>query len=171
MSSAAPANVHLVSRAFLMCGPAGSGKSTYARALEADGFTRLSIDEEAWRHGFRSHPLPDTVSQSIEGELRTRFVELLSEGRDVVVDLSFWSRAIRDKYRELARSYGVVAETVYFDTPREIVIERIRARGGATPDEVELAEEQAASYFDRFEVPTADEGPLRVVTYGAEGAD
>ncbi len=35
-----------MSRVIFMCGPAGSGKSTYARRLEQDGMTRLSIDAE-----------------------------------------------------------------------------------------------------------------------------
>lgn len=35
-----------MSRVVLMCGPAGSGKSTYARRLEAQGMVRLSIDHE-----------------------------------------------------------------------------------------------------------------------------
>ncbi|EIV96619.1 AAA family ATPase [Frankia sp. QA3] len=32
----------------MMCGLSGSGKSTYARALERRGYTRLSIDELVW---------------------------------------------------------------------------------------------------------------------------
>jgi predicted kinase len=37
------------SRVVLMCGIAGSGKTTYAQRLERDGYVRLSIDEEVWR--------------------------------------------------------------------------------------------------------------------------
>jgi len=153
-----------------MCGPAGSGKSTYARAREDEGYARLSIDEEAWRRGHQSQPLPGSTAQLIEQELRTRLVQLLGEGRDVVVDLSFWSRAMREQYRELARSCGVEAETVYFDTPRDVVMSRVRSRGGAAANEVRLTEEQAAAYFDGLEVPTPDEGPLRVIPYQADDA-
>ena len=32
----------------LMCGIAGSGKTTYAKDLEARGYVRLSVDEEIW---------------------------------------------------------------------------------------------------------------------------
>jgi predicted kinase len=32
-----------------MCGVAGSGKTTYAQQLEAQGYVRLSIDEEVWK--------------------------------------------------------------------------------------------------------------------------
>jgi signal recognition particle GTPase len=33
-------------RVVLMCGLAGSGKTTYATQLEVQGYVRLSIDEE-----------------------------------------------------------------------------------------------------------------------------
>ena len=42
----------------LMCGPAGSGKSTYARGLEARGYVRVSFDGEAW-HGPSLHEALD----------------------------------------------------------------------------------------------------------------
>lgn len=32
----------------MMCGVAGSGKTTYAQQLEKEGYIRLSIDEELW---------------------------------------------------------------------------------------------------------------------------
>ncbi|MFC5999137.1 AAA family ATPase [Quadrisphaera sp. GCM10027208] len=82
-----------MSRVVLMCGPAGSGKSTYARRLEAEGMVRLSIDSELWRRG-HPKPLPSTeVHNEIETQLRQRLLELVTAGRDVVLDFSFWSRA------------------------------------------------------------------------------
>lgn len=36
----------------MMCGVAGSGKTTFAKKLEKEGFARLSIDEDIWAtHG------------------------------------------------------------------------------------------------------------------------
>jgi len=32
----------------LMCGLAGSGKTTYSKELETRGYVRLSVDEEVW---------------------------------------------------------------------------------------------------------------------------
>ncbi|MGB2992314.1 MAG: AAA family ATPase, partial [Paenisporosarcina sp.] len=32
----------------MMCGVAGSGKTTFSQLLETEGFVRLSIDEEIW---------------------------------------------------------------------------------------------------------------------------
>jgi predicted kinase len=151
-------------RLVLMCGPAGSGKSVHARQLEDAGYARLSIDELAWSAGFRQpHPLPDDVTRPLEADLRRRLERLLADGRDVVVDKSFWSRAARDEYRGIGRTHGAVVEVVHVEVPREVALARVAARRGTGPDDVRLAPDVAAAYFDGFERPTPDEAPLRVV--------
>ncbi|PJI52326.1 hypothetical protein CTI14_44210 [Methylobacterium radiotolerans] len=62
-----------------MCGPAGSGKSTYARGLEAQGLTRLSFDVEMWRRGITDVPLPLALRDEIEAGLRARLLELVAQ--------------------------------------------------------------------------------------------
>ena len=151
------------SRVVLMCGPAGSGKSTYARGLESDGLVRLSFDGEMWRRGIAAVPLPAEVRADIEAGLRERLESLVVEGRDVVLDFSFWSRAMRDDYRLLLAEMAVVPETVYLATDRETVLARVRERRGADEDDFVIDEATAAAYFDHFEPPTPDEGPLTVV--------
>jgi predicted kinase len=157
-----------VSRVVFMCGPAGSGKSTYARRLEHDGMVRLSIDVEAWERGL-SATCRD-AQEEIEVELRERLLLLVAGGRDVVLDLSFWSRRMRDDYRRLLKPTGVVPETVYLATDRATVLHRVRARRGSHPDDVALTEELAAAYFDHFEAPTDDEGPLTVIRQDGHGS-
>ena len=104
-----------------MCGPAGAGKSTYARRLERDGIVRLSFDAEAWK------------------------------------------RRMRTDYRRLLAPTGVIPETVHLATDRATVLERLRARRTHDPDDFRLDEDLAAHYFDHFEPPTEDEGPLTVI--------
>lgn len=149
-----------------MCGPAGSGKSTFARLLEAEGMARLSFDTEAWKRGIRSMPLPQHVSDDIEEELIAQLRSHINSGVSVVLDFSFWSRKMRADYRRLVRGLGVEPETVYLATPRDVVLRRIRERSCSDSDDFALSEELAAEYFDRFEVPTPEEGPLKVVAAG-----
>lgn len=94
-------------------------------------------------------------------------VQLVREGADAVVDLSFWSRRSRDDARTLLASLGLVPEVWYLATPREVVLARMTARDNAAPDSLILLDGTAAAYFDGFEVPTADEGPLRVIEWNA----
>ena len=96
-----------------MCGPAGSGKSTYARKLEAQGMTRLSFDVAAWERGLTVMPLPPEAHAEIKCELQERLLALVSSGQEVVLDFSFHSRQMRDEYRELLAPLGILPETVY----------------------------------------------------------
>ena len=95
--------------------------------------------------------------------LRARLVELVRAGADVVVDFSFWSRAMREEYRGLMRPLGAVPETVYLATDRTTVLQRIAARAAGDGDDFAISAELAAFYFDHFEPPTAEEGPLTVI--------
>jgi predicted kinase len=125
--------------------------------------TRLSFDQEAWSRGITTMPLPRDVHRDIERVLRARLVDLVQARADVVLDFSFWSRRMRDEYRDLLRPLGVVPETVYLATDRATALQRIEARAAGDGDDFQLSAELAALYFDQFEVPTAAEGPLTVM--------
>lgn len=152
-----------MSRAVFMCGPAGAGKSTVARRLEREGMVRLSFDEVAWDLGLRTMPLEAETQTAIEAALKERLVDLIKAGADVVLDFSFWSRSMREDYRSLIRPLGVEPDTIYVQTPRSVALARIRLRRASHADEFCLTDVVAAQYFDEFEVPTPDEGPLTVV--------
>lgn len=141
-----------------MCGPAGSGKSVVARALEAEGMVRLSFDQEAWDRGHRRMPLPDAVHRDLEEHLRGRLVELVSSGRDVVLDFSFWSRRMREEWRGVLRPLGVTPETVYLATDRTAALARVQDRANRHGDDLQLEPGLAARYVDQFEPPTEAEG-------------
>ena len=130
--------------------------------------TRLSFDQEAWSRGITAMPLPPDVHRDIEHVLRARLMDLVRAGSDVVLDFSFWSRGMRDEYRELLRPMGVIPETVYLATDRAAVLRRVGARAARDGDDFKLSTELAAFYFDHFEVPTAAEGPLTVINYVTE---
>jgi predicted kinase len=155
-------------RVIFMCGPAGSGKSTVARQYEQQGMTRLSFDQEAWSRGITTMPLAPDLHREIEKVLRGRLLDLVRAGSDVVLDFSFWSRDTRDEYRELLRPFGIVPETVYLATDRATVLKRIAARAARDGDDFAISTELAAFYFDHFEVPTAAEGPLTIISQVAE---
>lgn len=124
---------------------------------------RLSFDAEIWRRGIATMPPPPNVRDEIEADLRARLLQLVGAGTDVVLDFSFWSRRMRDDYRKLLEPTGVVPEMIYLATDRDTVLNRIRARRGKHSDDYALTEELAVHYFDHFEPPTPDEGPLEVI--------
>ena len=125
--------------------------------------TRLSFDVEMWRRSISTVPLPPDVRDEIEAGLRTRLLQLVEAGTDVILDFSFWSRRMRDDYRELLEHTGVVPETIYLATDRDTVLQRMRTRRGSHCDDYVLTEELVTEYFDHFEPPTPDEDPLTVI--------
>ncbi|MBM6614883.1 ATP-binding protein [Desemzia sp. RIT804] len=154
---------HSISRVVFMCGTAGSGKSTYAKSLEQQGFIRLSFDEESFKRGIRVHPLPTDIYSEIktflDGELRS----LIAQNKDVVLDYSFWSRQMRDDYKNMLIPFDIKPEIILIDTPKEIVLQRIRDRKGKHPNDIVLDEQTAVRYFEHFQPPTSDEGNVTVI--------
>lgn len=146
-----------------MCGPSGSGKTTWAAGLERAGAVRLSFDVELWRRGARPLTATPELLREVDAELRTRLVGLVREGRDVVLDLTFTTRAMREEWRALVTPLGVVPETVHLDVPRPELLRRLTARADSAADDVALTPEQIERHLAEFEPPTAEEGPLRVV--------
>ncbi|MGY2746357.1 AAA family ATPase [Pseudarthrobacter sp. O4] len=147
----------------LMCGVAGSGKTSYAKALEAEGYVRLSVDEEMWRQDRElaarfGTPEYFDFTVAVERQLRIRLVELMAEGRDIVVDLSFWSRQRREEYKELVTAHGAAWQLVYLDVPRDELLRRLELRRlHAGPNSAPVGPAYLDKFLAGFEAP-ADEG-------------
>ena len=101
---------------------------------------RLCFDVEMWRRDISTVPPPPDVREEIEADLQARLLDLVAAGTDVVLDFSFWSRRMRDDYREVLRPTGVTPETVYLATDRDTVLERVRARRGSHSDDFVLSD-------------------------------
>ena len=72
-----------MSKVIMMCGVCGSGKTTYAKKKEKEGYIRLSIDEEMWKlHGKKGVDYPDSqyeeLSEKIEAALRKKMLGLIN---------------------------------------------------------------------------------------------
>ncbi|MCB8957996.1 MAG: ATP-binding protein [Nocardioides sp.] len=146
----------------MMCGPGGAGKTTYAMRLEREGWTRLSFEVEFWDRGITTMPSADVVAE-VAADLKARLLGLVAAGNDVVLDFGFWFRRQRDEFRALLAPQRIVPETVYIATSLEDILSRVGDRHGRGPDDWPLSEQTATEYFERFEPPTPEEGPLEVV--------
>ena len=93
-----------MSKVIMMCGVCGSGKTTYAKKKEKEGYIRLSIDEEMWKlHGRKGMDYPDNqyeeLSEKVEAALRKKMLGLIKNGENVILDFSFWNKESRDYYK------------------------------------------------------------------------
>ena len=73
-----------MSKVIMMCGVCGSGKTTYAKKKEQEGYIRLSIDEEMWKlYGRKGIDYPEEqyekLSEQVEAALQKNLCEDLSD--------------------------------------------------------------------------------------------
>lgn len=147
----------------MMCGVAGSGKTTFAQKLEKEGFARLSIDEDIWATHGRfgvDYPEGNYDSYLIESELKLRkeLVKLIQAKQHVVVDFSFWQRQRRNDYKQLIEGHGGDWELIYLkvgldDLRQRLLIrsERFDANAAFT-----ITEDTLTRFLSGFETPASE---------------
>lgn len=148
----------------LTCGSAGSGKTTYARAREAEGYLLLSMDRLVReRFGVYGVDIPvenyQRYNDAVRPELERRLVEAIRAGRDVVLDSPLPHRADRDAYKELVASAGGRWRLIHFDVDPAELRRRVRARRdsqAADPDSFPATDEQLAFFHANFEPPRGE---------------
>ncbi|MCJ8013210.1 ATP-binding protein [Paenibacillus sp. KQZ6P-2] len=149
--------------AVMMCGVAGSGKTTFAQRLEQRGFVRLSIDEEIWatngRYGI-DYPIEVYEQLKVEAELKlcNELVNLLNEKRNVVIDFSFWQRKRRNQYKKLIEDGGGEWKLIYLKVHPNDLRERLRIRSQRFDANAAftITEEILSSFLNGFEVPSGE---------------
>lgn len=149
--------------AVLMCGVAGSGKTTFAKELEQYGFIRLSIDEEIWKtngkYGIDFSPLEyEDLKETAEKKLRLELCMHVKNKKNTVVDFSFWQRQRRNEYKQLIEDRSGYWRLVYLKVPshelrRRLVIRSKRFDANAA---FPITEEILASYLKGFEEPDSE---------------
>lgn len=149
--------------AVLMCGIAGSGKTTFAMELENAGFSRLSIDEEIWRrHGRYGVDYPaDAYPSHVEtarATIRARLHDELHNGHAVVVDSSFWSRSHREDFKAVIAAAGGTWRLIYLKADVEVLRLRLSARTERFDANAALPIDDAklASFLRSFEAPVGE---------------
>jgi len=143
----------------MICGPVGAGKTTFGRALAAERrAVFFCLDEWMATLFMMDAPSPLTLdwalprTQRCEQRIWSVARPLVAAGVDAVLELGFFTRAQRERMRELATSAGIALETHVLDVPREIRRDRVRLRNrGSSTYSVEVDEamfEWAEGYYE-----------------------
>lgn len=143
-------------RLILLCGLAGSGKTTLAKQLEADGAVRMCPDEWLASLGFDIYDKQARVAvEQVQWELSQT---LVSRGLTVVDECGVWHRWERDLRRNWAREHGVAVELRFLDAPVDVLTRRVAERNRSLPDGAPRVEPGLVAFWnDRIERPDADE--------------
>ena len=152
----------------MMCGVAGSGKTTFSQLLEKKGFVRLSIDEEIWATNGRwgiDFPMGkfEEYRKDAERKLLNRLIKLTQDKQQVVIDFSFWDRERRNQYKKLIEDSGGKWKLIYLKVYPNDLRERLKVRNkGFDANSFPISEELLTSYLNGFEVPNG-EGEIVIV--------
>ncbi len=146
----------------MMCGIAGSGKTTFSQLLEQEGFVRLSVDEEIWAtHGRWGIDFPmekfDEYRKNAESKLRIRLIKLIYDKQQVVIDFSFWDRVRRNQYKKLIEDSGGKWKLIYLKVHPNDLRDRLKLRNKRfDANSFPISEERLNSYLIGFEIPKGE---------------
>lgn len=130
----------MAARLIILVGPPGSGKSTLAKTYEADGYVRVSQDDQG-KFGHQDF-----------------FAEALRNGSNIVVDRMNFNKQQRDNYTNTARPMGYLIEIVVIHESYETCLRRALSR----TDHPTIKDERGAraalqTFFTKYERPTLEE--------------
>lgn len=135
-------------KVLVLVGIPGSGKSTYAHKLEADGWVRINQDDLGSRN-----------------KCKDLAKEALGNGKNVVIDRCNFDVRQRRSWIDLAAQYGCTVDAAVFQVSPEECIARILNRGAhpTLPPTADVAG-IVGKFKDMYIEPTAEEG-FSSITY------
>lgn len=166
---------------WLLTGLPGTGKTTFARALEQQGVIRLSVDDQLTAmHGRigKDHSEDEHLSlrAPVIENVRQQLVRLIQAGHSVVLDHGLGRRVDRDEYKQLVTDHGGVWRLVTFQLDRDEVLRRLSQRnedpafGVITPQILDWMAEHSEAPQGEGEEPPPDllDGQGTVRSHGVE---
>ncbi|MEY9860232.1 putative kinase [Catenulispora sp. GAS73] len=147
----------------MLAGLTGSGKTTYARRLEAEhGVLRLSVDEEVFaRHGRHGVDYPEEEyparAAPVAEDVQQRLAEEIRAGRSVVLDYGLWLRVEREAYKELVEAAGGSWRLIYLKVDRAELLRRLAERNvRQDANALTVTPEMLDQFAARFEEPCGE---------------
>jgi predicted kinase len=146
----------------MLCGLTGSGKTTYARGLEAQGFTRLSVDEVVFEANGRygvDYPESEYFDRGrlAVAAVKRQLLGLMNAGEPVVLDIGLWRKADRDAYKRLIKDHGGTWRLLYFRADRQTLMDRLRERNlRADANALTVTSSALDDFIRRFEPPAGE---------------
>ena len=154
--------------AFLVFGRLGVGKSTYARRLSEQERAVL-FEGDRWvglLYGREEGSFPDfgKALDKVEQVMYEVWARCLTLHVNVVLDLGFWSRAKRDRFRAQVERLGAAYELHEVVLDRDAARQRVMARNGDLTSPIEIGPAAFERLWGQIEPLQSDE--RRVIVHG-----
>jgi predicted kinase len=147
---------------YLLCGPAFSGKSTLAKALQARGALRIALDEILLEGGMSpGDGLPPALWEDASLEACRRLRGASRTGSDVVLDDTLCFRFLRDRYRQVTAECGHLVRLVVLRVEAGEIHRRV-AENQLRPRRAGIRPEVLQAHLTGFEWPTPDEHAIEL---------
>jgi len=151
-----------MTKLIILNGFIGSGKTTYAKKIEAQSNAVRFTSDEWLLPLFGEANMDREVYDSKVTFLETQFKNLaesfLKNNVDVIMDFGGWSKSERDQMRVWASALNCELSMVYFDTEFEVCKSRALKRTEQKTENNYMFDEQTIdTLFGFFEVPQKDE--------------
>ena len=109
----------------IVCGLPGTGKSTLARAL-AESIEAVHLNTDRIRHALgRQGKYSENAKTEIYDHLLDATSDVVTSGRHVVVDGTFYKAALREKFTSLAVKINVAIHWIEIMASEETIRQRV----------------------------------------------
>ena len=144
-------------RLIIITGLPGSGKTTLATAL-ADSMPAYRMCPDDWMMASGIDLWDESARPQIEAFQLTLALDVLRDGKNVVIEWGVWTRAERDALRDAARSIGAPVELRYVfagtdELWRRIVERDLEGRWGSRS----IQRHELDEWVRIYQPPTSDE--------------
>ena len=147
---------------YMLCGLPGSGKTTWAKKVEAQGVRRIAIDEAVFeKHGRYGQDYSEEQYREFEKHVVASLEQLLllflESGRPVILDFGFWGKKNREKYKKLIEENDGQWKLLYFKAEPPTLMRRLQARSRRSDaNALPVTREMLLSFVEEFEEPVGE---------------
>lgn len=141
---------------YVLCGPPGAGKSTWARQ-NADRLEAVVVCSDDVRRDFEAEGRDPWDGDSVFADVELRARGLLRAGRSVVLDATHYQRRYRTYADDVVSGIDVQRVCVWFVVPLEVCLQRNAGRDSVAFGDRRMTDEFVRSIADAFEPPGDDE--------------
>jgi predicted kinase len=135
----------------VMVGISGSGKSTFASNLKTSLNAEL-VETDAIRGELTGDPSDQTQNYKVFQIAKQRVENLLSQGKNVVIDATSVSVRDRKDWINIGKKHDAELRAYFINTSKEEAKRRNKTRERQVPDEV------IDRQFSRLQMPKEEEG-------------